>query len=96
MRLKLILLSLTLVALLSFASCGQQDSAGGSTTDQAVTTEENLPEFTDTIPETEETTEADSKEGVKDGKEDATEFSGLDVQETTEIELDEGQDAVVY
>ena len=97
MKLRIMILCLSLIALFALASCGKQANDSNTAVDSETveTTEENLPEYTGTQDETE--TDATKEEGSSElSKEESTEFSGLDVQETTEIELEEGQDVEVY
>lgn len=104
MRMRVMIISLTMLILLSLTACGGQTTDNGSNTQDPVatekttaTTEGDLPEFTGT--QEEETTDAanekDSGSQAADQEED-TEFSGMDVEESTEIILDEGQDVEVY
>lgn len=83
MKFRLLLLSLTIIMLLSFASCGQQGATGGNGTMENTET-------------TQDTAKEDSDPKAKDKQEEDNGFSGLDVEESTEIILDEGQDIEIY
>ncbi len=97
MKLKIIVFSLSVIMLLSFTACGSQVSNNENSTGNGVSTEEDLPEFTGTVDEepTTEAAEKSSESGSDDQKEE-TDFTGLGVEESTEIELEEGQGIEVY
>ena len=94
MKLKILLMSMTILLLLSFAGCKQQGNGNNSTASE-VTTEENLPEYTGT--EAKDTTDSTGSKDSKDkaDSEEDTEFTGLDVDKSTEVELEDGQDIIV-
>ena len=93
MRIKTILLCLTIFSLLSLTSCLGQGPSAGSGPETA--TQENLPEYTGTQEKAQDTSEGSTDKKGNNASEKTTEFSGLDVEESTEIQLEEGQEIVL-